>query len=84
MNAEDLRLHKRIDEILYFDWNPIGIGDLPRDEYHSYIPQIFHLKKPGASSEIIAQTLIEYEFHILGMVGDIDKCRPIAKKIETL
>jgi len=84
MNADDLRLYKRIDEILYFDWNPIGVSGLPRDEYQSYLPSIFRLKKSGADIESIAQSLTEHEAHILGVTGNIDQCRLIAKKIKSL
>jgi hypothetical protein len=84
MTTEDLRLYKQIDEILYSEWNPIGVSDLPRDEYQSYLPKIFGLKKSGASSEIIAQTLSEYEEYILGMAGDIETCRLLAQKINNL
>lgn len=40
---DQLALYKRIDEILYKDWDPIGVSDLdgPVDEYHGYLPQVF-------------------------------------------
>lgn len=32
--AKDLLIYKKIDDILWFDWDPIGISDIaPRDEY---------------------------------------------------
>ena len=35
-----LGLYKRIDEILWEDWDPIGVNDVEeaRDEYQSYLP----------------------------------------------
>jgi hypothetical protein len=45
MKKVDMELFKRIDDILWFDWDPIGINDdAPRDEYESYTPPIFSLK----------------------------------------
>jgi hypothetical protein len=84
MSEKDLEIYKKIDEILYFDWNPIGIDELPRDEYQSYTPKIFTLKKSEANNETIAQTLCELELYILGNPGDIVRCREISKKIEAI
>jgi hypothetical protein len=84
MSERDLEIYKKIDEILYFDWNPIGVGELPRDEYTSYTPKIFNLKKLGSNSETIAQALCELELYILGLPCDIEICREIAKKIESI
>jgi hypothetical protein len=83
MNEGDQVIYDKIDEILYFDWNPIGIDQLPRDEYQSYTPKLFNLKKLGSDRETIAQTLYELEFFIMGS-GDIEMCREIAKKIEKI
>jgi hypothetical protein len=42
--AKDLLLYKKIDDILWFDWDPIGINDIaPRDEYRGYVSEIFEL-----------------------------------------
>jgi hypothetical protein len=84
MSERDQKIYEEIDEILYFDWNPIGDKELPRDEYQSYTPKIFNLKKLGSGCETIAQTLSELEFVILGQLGDIERCRTIAKRIEKI
>jgi hypothetical protein len=84
MSARDLEIYMKIDDILYSDWNPIGVGELPRDEYADYTPKIFNLKKLGSNSETIAQALCELELYILGIPGDIETCREIAQKIESI
>jgi hypothetical protein len=84
MSERDQKIYGEIDEILYFDWNPIGDRELPRDEYQSYTPKIFNLKKLGSSCETIAQTLCEFEFFIMGQFGDIERCRRVAKRIEKI
>lgn len=43
MSERDLEIYKRIDEILYFDWNPIGDGELPRDENRNIIQGILSI-----------------------------------------
>lgn len=53
----DDELYRRIDEVIHYMWDPIGISCHPgaRDEYHIYLPEIYRLIK----SEEIA-TLKEY------------------------
>lgn len=42
--SQQNELHKRIDEVLYYLWDPIGISDEPcvRGEYSSYVSSIFN------------------------------------------
>ncbi|MBI5914849.1 MAG: hypothetical protein HY842_05690 [Bacteroidetes bacterium] len=78
-------LYTEIDEILWNDWDPIGInGIAPRDEYQSYTPTIFKLKTTGADKETIAKTLHEIETVTIGVAGSIENCRKIAAKIINL
>lgn len=50
---EQLEFYKCIDEILFYKWDPIGISEYAcaRDEYYSYLPQVFRIAiendKPG-------------------------------------
>ena len=43
LSPRQMELYKRIDEILFYKWDPIGVSDSDweRDEYHSYLPQVF-------------------------------------------
>jgi len=85
MTSEQKKLYKAIDEILWNDWDPIGVNDIaPRDEYQSYTPTIFKLKTIGADIETIAKTLHEIETVTIGVVGDIDHCRQVAERIINL
>ncbi len=54
-----LALYKRIDEILFFKWDPIGISDSDwsRDEYQMYLPVVFKLAMENTSFEPIANYL---------------------------
>ncbi|PKV62388.1 hypothetical protein [Pontibacter ramchanderi] len=80
--ASDFLLYKRIDEILWYDWDPIAINNVaPRDEYQAYVPEVYNLRKSGATRGEIAQHLHELENKKMGMDGDLERCLEIADKI---
>jgi hypothetical protein len=80
--TKDFFLYKKIDDILWFDWDPIGVNDIaPRDEYQSYVPEILRLVKAKVNREEIAKTLYNIENHNMGMKGTIENCLIIADKI---
>ena len=80
--AKDFLIYKRVDDILWFDWDPIGIKDFaPREEYQSYVPKIFSLKKNGADRLEIAEYLLKLETDHMGMGGTLENCLIIADKI---
>lgn len=80
--AKDVLLYKKIDDILWYDWDPIGINDIaPRDEYQSYVPEIFGLVKAKAGKQEIANRLHKFETENMGMSGAIENCLTIAEKI---
>lgn len=82
ITAKDFLLYKQIDDILWFDWDPIGINDLaPRDEYQGYVPEIFRLLKANANRQEIANRLHKLETENMGMGGTIENCLTIADKI---
>lgn len=76
-------LYKRIDEILWTDWDPIGVNDIEeiRDEYTSYVPYIVNLKMREADIEKISKHLFRLESVAMGMTGNMKHCRFIAQKI---
>lgn len=83
--AKDFLLYKQIDDILWYDWDPIGVNDIaPRDEYQSYVPQIYQLKKSGADAETIANRLLTLENDTIGVLGNRERCREVAQKIVNL
>ena len=80
--AKDFLVYKKIDDILWFDWDPIGVNkDWPRDEYRSYVPLIFELKKTGAEKQKIAEYLFMLETERMGMGGTFENCLNVADKI---
>lgn len=78
-------LYLSIDEILWSNWDPIGINKVaPRDEYQSYTALIFNLKINQTSKETIANALYEIETSVIGMSGNIYNCEQVAEKIMNL
>ena len=76
------KLYQEIDEILWNDWDPIGVNDIaPRDEYQSYTPIIFSLKRKGVNEEEIAKELYEIEKETIGLARNLENCRIVARKI---
>jgi hypothetical protein len=43
LKESELKLYRATDEVIHYLWDPIGISEIPeaRDEYYSYLPQIF-------------------------------------------
>ncbi|WP_442592040.1 hypothetical protein ACSBL2_12525 [Pedobacter sp. AW31-3R] len=80
--AKEMLLYQQIDDVLWYDWDPIGINDIaPRDEYQSYTPQIFGLVKSNSDRMVIAKTLSKIETDYMGLAGNIEKCFKIADKM---
>lgn len=80
------QLYNLIDEILWNEWDPIGVNDIPdaRDEYQSYTPSIFSMVLRKVNVEEIANKLYEIETGRMALRGNIDNCLRIAKTIKAL
>jgi hypothetical protein len=84
-NGKHKELYQSIDEILWNDWDPLGVNAItPRDKYQNYTPTILNLKIKQADKETIARKLFEIETQTMGMLGDIHRCRNVADKIVKL
>ena len=86
MTEKQIFIYKAIDEILWNDWDPIGINQLDwsRDEYQGYLYKVFELKIEKADLEIIAEFLHKAETERMGLPGNIANCRRVAEKIIAL
>ena len=83
MTEKQKILYNAIDEILWKDWDPIGVNDIEevRNEYQDYTPHIFSLTIQGADKVKIAKHLYEIETVNMGMTGNKIHCEQIAEKI---
>ena len=79
---DQLALYKAIDEILWRDWDPIGISgsEGPRDEYHAYLPQVFQLTLAGDRTRI-ADYLFTVATERMGLVTQRNQHLAVADKI---
>ena len=72
LSPPDEELYRRTDEVLHYVWDPIGVADAPaaRDEYYSYLPQVFDLLKKNANAEQIADYLFQVSTQRMGLSGN--------------
>lgn len=72
LSISDQELYRRTDEVLHYVWDPIGVAEVPnaRDEYHSYLPQVFGLLKANANAEQIADYLFKISTEQMGLNGN--------------
>jgi len=68
---------RRIGEILHYMWDPIGVRGVPeaRDEYDSYIAQVFSLLERAASDSEVAGFLTKTSTETMGMTGTQEASR---------
>jgi hypothetical protein len=63
------RVHNRVDEILHYVWDPIGVAGTPeaRDEYDSYVARAVGMLFEGAAAEEVARYLHSIETDEMGL-----------------
>ena len=84
---EETKLYKSIDEILWNDWDPIGVNDYgenARDEYYGYLPIVYQLKINGATKTEIANYLDLVMTDKMGMSSNMEHSLNVAEKIVAL
>jgi hypothetical protein len=62
-------LRQRVDEVLHYVWDPIGIAGNPhgRDEYAAYVSHMIALLENNAPAEQIAHYLNEVATQSMGL-----------------
>jgi hypothetical protein len=87
LTTEETKLYKSIDEILWNDWDPIGVnpfGNDARNEYYGYLPEVYQLKINKATKSEIANYLDLVVTDRMGMSSNIKHCLNVAEKIISL
>ena len=78
-------LTRKIDHILYTEWDPIGVHLLAGfdcfDEYHSYLPGIVEMLREDAALAELSDRLMEVESYMLGPDNVRRRCDVIAVMI---
>jgi hypothetical protein len=70
-----------IREVFLKDWNPIGVPDLPGDEYDSYIPPIYGMLAQGKSEQEIVDCLWKMEAERMGLRPDRSHVEAVARRL---
>ena len=79
LKPKDNELYKRIDEVLHYIWDPIRVCEEPsaRDEYYSYLPEVFSLVKAEDKKSIV-DFLLDVETNRMGMSGRQENAEHVA------
>ena len=82
------RITEAIRQVLVSDWDPIGVmndPDWPRDEYDSYIGEIYRQLVRGDSAELIATRSCFIEHSAMGLGKLHASVRmPVALKLKAI
>ena len=78
---DDRELRRRVDEVLYYIWDPIGVSPEPcaRAEYDSYIPKVFQLVTENDQIEPISEYLVYIEEDYMELIPNEKRCDETAK-----
>ena len=62
-------LFRRVEEVLHYLWDPIGVAGVPEahDEYNGYVPHVFSLLVHRASASDIIDFLVQVEVQSMGL-----------------
>lgn len=81
LNKKEKDLYRYTDEVLHYLWDPIGVKEAPqaRDEYRSYLPQVFSRLIGDARDHDIALYLDKIVTDSMGLSPDKQCSLEIAK-----
>ena len=82
LSPDEAVLYRRLDEVLHYIWDPIGISGAPgaRDEYRAYLPKLFELIKSRAPEQNVVDYLVEAETGRMGLSkADAQKAKEVAE-----
>jgi hypothetical protein len=78
---DNFELQRRVDEVLYYVWDPIGVSDEPyaRYEYEGYVAGILHTLENNNSFQPISDHLASIVTSSMGLSPNREKCNYAAK-----
>lgn len=78
-------IHRRLEDLLYHDWNPIGVPHIPETagEYRGYVRGVYDVSVRTRLAQAVAELLLQLEREQMGLtVWSSWKARlPVAQKI---
>lgn len=84
LEPEQLALYKRIDKILWSDWDPAEVNSIQeaRDEYYCYLFPLLNLVTDQATTDQISDYLYHIETKNMLLLGNKKRCDKVAKLIK--
>ncbi|MGC5989666.1 hypothetical protein [Ralstonia pseudosolanacearum] len=81
ITSPELELYRRVDEVLYYVWDPIGVSHSPaaRDEYQRYLPKVFAMLREGACALSVAAYLNDVATARIGLEARPEHCKRVAE-----
>jgi hypothetical protein len=78
---DDKELNKRVDEVLFYVWDPIGVQPEPcaRSEYENYVPKIRQLVEENDTIGPISAHLAAIVSDKMGMTPNKKHCDEVAE-----
>lgn len=79
----ELELFKVIDEILWDDWDPIGVNTIEKavGEYKTYVPEIIQMIRRGKTAKEISEYLSDVETNFMGLECNRENNEKVAIKL---
>jgi hypothetical protein len=77
------RYHDAIHTVLFKEWDPIGVADIPEahDEYDAYVPGVYKRSLSRASEDELFTYLWDIETEYMGLCGNASHTRAISKRL---
>lgn len=81
MASAELELYRRVDEVLHYAWDPIGVSWCPaaRDEYQRYLPKVLALLLEDVGAPSVAAYLDEVARARMGLKARPEHSMRVAK-----
>ena len=85
-NRNKKELWKKVDKILWEEWDPIGVRDYggPDDEYGGYVPFVMELLEDGADVSKITKLLHRFANVHMGLSSSLVDHQGVARKLKGL
>jgi hypothetical protein len=82
LSPEHKELYQRVDEVLHYLWDPIGVSGVPeaRDEYDSYLLHVFSLLVRRAGAQEIVGFLDHTATQTMG-ISNTERGRECSKEV---
>lgn len=71
LSPQHKELYQRVDEVLFYQWDPIGVSTMPeaRDEYATYVPAICTMLIKDKPPQEVCNYLTHTERESMGFAG---------------